>query len=310
MTVAAHGLESGIEGHAPDGVVDKVKYHATGVVLDVVLDGLGAIFDERRSELLNVSALRLRIDRKDLCAKCLGDLDGYLSHAAATTMNQNFPTGGNGGAIDQAFPGGNEYERQRSGLTHGKVGWLERHQICIDGGEFRQRTLVAAYAAGHPIDLVTFAIARYAGTNCLDGTRHVQPEDRGRRMMGMRGRAVEDFGVEWIDAARGDPNQDLASAWLRTQNVSQAEWCAVVLKNCRFHGASAHEVLPRFAGWEHELTTLPLKARLLYEAHAVVFGSEPAGRMQRERALSRALTIELASSAIWDRISANPEGCA
>src|SRR5215831_5805599 len=136
MAVAAHGLESGIERHTPDRVVDKVKSHATGVALDVVLDGLDAIVDERRPKLFDVSALRLRIGRKDLCAKCPGDLDGYLSHAAATTMNQNFPTGGNGGAIDKAFPGGNEHERQRGGLSHGKVGWLERHQICIDGGEF------------------------------------------------------------------------------------------------------------------------------------------------------------------------------
>src|SRR5262245_24175267 len=136
MTVVAHGLESGIEGHAPDGVVDKVESYATGMALDVVLDGLGAIVDERRSELFDVSALRLGIGGKDLCAKCPGDLDGYLSHAAATTMNQNFPTGSNGGAIHKAFPGGNEHERQRSGLSHGKVGWLERHQIGIDGGEF------------------------------------------------------------------------------------------------------------------------------------------------------------------------------
>ena len=77
----------------------------------------------------------------------------------------------------------------------------------------------------------------------------------------MRGRAVEDLGVEWIDAARSDPNQDLASAWLRRQNVNHVEWFAEILKNCGFHGASAHEVL-RFTGRGHELTTLPLKARL------------------------------------------------
>src|SRR5262249_57750401 len=111
MTEAAHGLESGIERHAPDGVVDKVKSHATGVALDVVRDGLGAIVDERRPELFDGSALRLRIGRKDLCAKCPGDLDGHLPHATATTMNQNSPTGGNGGAIDKAFPGPHEYHR-------------------------------------------------------------------------------------------------------------------------------------------------------------------------------------------------------
>src|SRR5262245_42235504 len=158
MTVVAHGLESGIEGHAPNGVVNKVKSHATGAALDVVLDGLGAIADERRPELFDVGALRLRIGCKDLCAKCPGDLNGHLPHAAATAMTQNFPSGRNGGAIYKAFPGGNECQRQRSGLTHRKVAWLERHQIYIDGGEFRQRTLVVADAAGHPIDLVTFAI--------------------------------------------------------------------------------------------------------------------------------------------------------
>src|SRR5262249_10005271 len=156
-------LEGGIEGHAPDGVVDKVKSHATGVALDVILDGLGVIIDKRRSEVFDVSAFRLRIGREDLCAKCRGDLDGHLPHTA-TTMNQNFPTGGNGGAIDKAFPGGNEYERQRSGLPHGKVGWLERQQIWVDRGELGQRTLVPTDAAGHPIYLVTFAIARHAGT--------------------------------------------------------------------------------------------------------------------------------------------------
>src|SRR5262249_61130294 len=102
----------------------------------------------------------------------------------------------------------------------------------------------AAAAPGPPIALVAFASARRAGESGWDGPRHVQPEDRGRRMMGMRGCAVEDLGVEWIDAASSDANQDLASAWLRTQNVTYAEWCAVTLKNCGFHGATAHEVLP------------------------------------------------------------------
>src|SRR5262249_20301597 len=125
-------------------------------------------------------------------------------------------------------------------------------------GEFLYALWVVAAAAGHAIDLVTFAIARHAGTNGFDRTRQIQPEDRGRRMTGMRGCAVEDLDVEWIDAARSDPNQDLASAWLRTQNVSQAERCAVALKNCGFHGASAHEVLAQDGP-----TIFALKARLL-----------------------------------------------
>src|SRR5262249_25096219 len=137
MTVVAHGLESGIEGHAADGVVNKVKSHAAGAALDVVLDGLGAIANERRPELFDVGALRPRIGCKDLCAKRPAALNAHLPQAAATAMNQNFPTGRNGGAIDKAFPGGNEYQRQRSGLTHRKVAWLERHQLYIDGGEFR-----------------------------------------------------------------------------------------------------------------------------------------------------------------------------
>ena len=240
MTETAHCVKASIEGRAADGVIDQIKSHAAGAALDIVVNGLGAI-DERRPKLFDVSALRPRIGGEDLRAKCLGELDGHVPHASAATINQDFATCGEGSTIDQPFPSGNKNQRQHSGLTHRKVGRLKRDQIGIDRGIFSQRTLDAADAANHPIDFVTFVIPRHAGTNGFDGARHVQPEDRGRNVMGMCGCAVEDLGIERIDAAGGDPNEDLAPAWLRPQHIRHTEGCAVALEDCCFHGA--HDML-------------------------------------------------------------------
>src|SRR5262249_44350038 len=87
MAETAHGPEGSVQCHAPDCVVDEVKSLTASITLDVVLDCLGAIVDERCPGLLDGSVLRLRIGREDFRAKCSGDLDRHVPHAAGTTVN-------------------------------------------------------------------------------------------------------------------------------------------------------------------------------------------------------------------------------
>jgi hypothetical protein len=66
----------------------------------------------------------------------------------------------------------------------------------------------------------------YAIAKSLDGSRKIEAKDCGQGMPGVRRLAHLDLGIEWIDAACSDPDEDLARPRLRTRNGRLAEWSA------------------------------------------------------------------------------------
>ena len=77
-----------------------------------------------------------------------------MADAAGAAVHQHLLPGAHVRAVDQPFPGRDDDQRQRRGLAHRQVGGLSRQQVGIDRGIFGQRSLQAADAAGHAVDLV------------------------------------------------------------------------------------------------------------------------------------------------------------
>ena len=57
---------------------------------------------------------------------------------ATGSLHQHVLSGLDGGAIDQPFPGSNECQWQRRGVSHAEPGRLMREQPLIDRGKLRQ----------------------------------------------------------------------------------------------------------------------------------------------------------------------------
>ena len=77
-----------------------------------------------------------RAGGEHLGAEGARDLDRDVADAAGAAMDQHLLAGLHVGAVDQAFPGRDEDQRQGRGLAHRQVGGLQRQQVGIDRGEF------------------------------------------------------------------------------------------------------------------------------------------------------------------------------
>ncbi len=135
-----------------------------------------------------------------------------MADAAGTAMNQNLLAGLQRRAIDQAFPGRDEDQRQGGRFAHAEIGGLGRQQVGIDRGELGERSRHAADAAGHAVDLVARLEPRHVAPGLLDHAGEIDSENGGQRMTRMRRRTGMDLGVERIDPARTYPHQHLARA--------------------------------------------------------------------------------------------------
>src|SRR5258708_13381647 len=112
----AHRVEGGIERRAADGIVDDIKTLAAGMGRDILLGRCVVVVDRGRAKTLDNSLARGRARRKDLGAKRTRELNGDVTDAASTAMDQYFPPAMNLGAIDQSLPTGDENQRQGCGL--------------------------------------------------------------------------------------------------------------------------------------------------------------------------------------------------
>jgi hypothetical protein len=90
-------------------------------------------------------------------------------------------------------------------------------QICIDGDKFCQRTLKAAYAAHHAVDLIAGFESGDAATDLHHRARHVEAKNRRQRLLRMGRGSRTDFCVERIDAAGMNSNQYIIFADYRTR---------------------------------------------------------------------------------------------
>jgi hypothetical protein len=193
------------------------------------------IVDWDGPELLNVGTIGSGIGREYLGAAGAGNLDRDVSNAASASLDQHLLPSLNVGAIDKPFPRRNEDQRQGGSLPHGEVGRLRREQIRINGRKFRKRPLVTADATGHAINLVAPSEAADTGTDRLNDTRKINPEYPGQRMAGVSGLARMYFGVERIDPAGEDPNENLARSGLWTGHGSYTERGVVAVENRGCH---------------------------------------------------------------------------
>ena len=72
----------------------------------------------------------------------------------ATGHQQHGLAGLHAHAIDETFPGGDEDQGKRRSLPHAQCCRLDGKQPRIDSRKFGKRSLIAAHAARHPVDLV------------------------------------------------------------------------------------------------------------------------------------------------------------
>src|SRR5262249_15767708 len=143
------------------------------------------------------------------CPESAGKLNRNMTDAAGPRLNQHGMTGVNLCAIHQPLPGGNDRQRQRGGLAHRKIPWLACEQIRIDTDKFRQRPLPSSAPSNHAVSLIADLEGGAAGPCLFPPSRHVEAEHGWKRLSGMRRLARTNFGVEWIDTARIDFDQDL-----------------------------------------------------------------------------------------------------
>src|ERR1700726_1496820 len=182
---AANRVERGVERLAADRIVDDVETASSGVLRDVLLDGHGAVVDRRRTKRGEIFPLCGGVDRKRLRTEGARELRSDVPDAAGA-LDQHLLSGLDRGAVDQAFPRGDEGEWQRRSLAHTDPGGLAREQARIDASKFSERTLQAADAAGHAEHLVARPEFGHTGTCGLDAAGQINAEDRRQRLLGGR----------------------------------------------------------------------------------------------------------------------------
>jgi integrase len=97
-------------------------------------------------------------------------------------------------------------------------------QRRVDGRVFGQRNLHTANTAGHAVDLITTLEAFDTGTDLLDNTGQVDTEDCRERIPCVCRGARADLGIQRIDAARANPDENLACARPGTRNIGQTKF--------------------------------------------------------------------------------------
>src|SRR5215510_13804322 len=214
-SVSLNRSKRSIQACPPNRVIDDVEPFPFSMSRYVFLYRGGAIIDRNGSEILH-DLLFLRRHRGEyFCPERAGKLNRNMTDAAGPRLNQHGLTGVNLGAIHQPFPGSNDRQRKRGGLEHRKIPWFVCEQICIDCDKFRQRALQSSDASNHAVYLIADLECGAAGPCLFHRSCHVEAEHRWKRLSGMRCLARTNFGVEWIDTARRDSDQDLIHSRLR-----------------------------------------------------------------------------------------------
>lgn len=116
-------------------------------------------------------------------------------------MDQHALAGTDVGAIHQAFPGGDEYQRQGGRLVHAQCVRFCRDQPGIHGDVLGHGALGAADTAGHAEDLLASGETLDRLAQLDDRAGQVQAEHRRQRLAGMRAGAGGDLGIERVDPA-------------------------------------------------------------------------------------------------------------
>src|SRR5665213_2993943 len=204
------GLERGIEGCASYCVVHDVEAFAVGVLIKILLNRGGLVIDRGGTEAFDDGLLIGRDRGIHVCAEGTGNLHCDMADATCASMNQNFLTGVNVGAVDQTLPGRDETEWQGSSFAHGEVGGLEGEQIGVHSGELCERALNPSDAACHSVDLVSWFEGRDVGAYLLDDAGEINAEHCGQRYLCVAALSCADLGIQRIDSAGFDTHQDLA----------------------------------------------------------------------------------------------------
>ncbi len=180
MPEAAHGREGRVEHLTSDRVVDDVEAAAFGDARDISPPA-GSSRSMKVAPRLSMkrAALSSRWKTHRLRARARFWMASMTDAAGATGIRT---VAGLRSPRDRPGPphAVMKNERKRGRFAHAEIGRLERQQIGIDRGEFRQRSLNAADPTGHAIDLVTGLKARHLRADLLRPRR----PDRSRGWLG------------------------------------------------------------------------------------------------------------------------------
>jgi hypothetical protein len=231
---APDGVERGIQRSAPYGVVDYVEAAAAGVVVDVFFDGRLAIVDCRRTQLLNTTLLRARVRREYLCTEGASDLDCHMADTPGAMDQYPLPRL-DLGTVHQALPGRDESEGEGGSFAHAEIGWPWRQQIDVYDGEAGERTLQTTYATGQSIDLVAQRQVGHAGTDHLDDSSQIRPENCREGMLRMWRVSAPDLQIKWIDPASLYSDQYLSWSGRGSSDRRTDEGCVDAVKDECIH---------------------------------------------------------------------------
>ncbi len=233
--VDSYGEEGGVEGGAADGVVDDVEAGAGGVLLEILLDGGGAVVDGAGSKVNDGVTLFRGDGGEDFGSGGFCELDGDVPDAARSGVDEDGLAGVYFGAVDEAFPGGDGDKGKSRGFRHGEGLRLAGEEGGGDGDVFGERALVASHAADQAVDFVAGSEGGDAFSDGFDGASHVEAEDGGEGLPGMGGGAGADLGIERIDAGRVDFNEDVAGLRRVGGEGLELEVCAGLADDKGFH---------------------------------------------------------------------------
>jgi hypothetical protein len=208
---------------------------------DILLDAVLVVIDRRRAELFNEREAPRRTRREYVRADRARKLDGDVSNTAGATMDQHILASLSAGTVDQSFPRRDENQGQGRCVPHAQIDRLACQQCGIDRGILGKRAGHAAHPAGHAIDLVALAERGNSRSNRLDDAGKVDAENRGEGMARMRRDAGPDLRVQWIDAARGNPDQHLSRRGFWPLDGCEPERHLGAIEKCGLHsGFSIH----------------------------------------------------------------------
>jgi len=170
-------------------------------------------------------------------------LHGDMTDSSCPAMNQHTLAGADIGAIHQAFPRGDECQRQCGRLAHVQCARLQREQPRVDRNVFGHGALGAANPARHPEDLVARGKVIDRFSRLDDGAGQIQTKHCGQRLTGMGGGARCDLEVERIDPCGMDFDQHLSFGRGGTGDMTQGQRCLGGFRDRGKHGV-IHDVEP------------------------------------------------------------------
>src|SRR5215470_6692482 len=236
--IGLDGFEGSVDGCSAYGVVNDIEALPFRVARDVLRGRNRAVINANRADPLDDVLLFGRHSSEDFGAEALHELNGNMSHAPGSCVDEYLLPPAHMRLIDHSLPGSNRNQGKGRRFSHGERFGLQGKQVRIDEDVFSQGPLKPANTADHAIDLVATAKCGHLRTHSFGCPGHVQPQHGRQRLPGVSCTSGADLGVQRVDAGSVYPYQHLVSNGSRRRKVDNRKGPVWMFNSVSLHDHS------------------------------------------------------------------------